>query len=72
MLKNPDYNLFETIRRVSASLYRYDTYMKDLDEHKCDSCQKLWAEIKEHREKELTLLLRELKSHIDKGILTFE
>jgi hypothetical protein len=68
MLKNQDYNLIETITIISKSLYRYDQYMKDLDKDKCESCRKLWAQFREHREKELKLLLAELKNHADMGM----
>jgi hypothetical protein len=42
--------------------------MEDLDKDKCESCRKLWAQFREHREKELKLLLAELKSHADMGM----
>jgi hypothetical protein len=32
MLKNINYNLFETISIISRSLYRYDTYIMDAAE----------------------------------------
>jgi hypothetical protein len=68
VLKNQDYNLMETITIISKSLYRYDRYMEDLDKDKCESCRKLWAQFREHREKELKLLLAELKNHADMGM----
>ena len=70
MLKNINYNLIETISIISRSLYRYDTYMKDASE--CKSCQEIWLKFKEQREKELSMLLKELKAHIDTGELTLE
>lgn len=70
MLKNQDYNLMETITIISKSLYRYDRYMEDLDKDKCESCRKLWTQFKENREKELKLLLQELKNHVDTGMLS--
>ncbi len=66
MLKNINYDLLETITIISKSLYRYDTYIKDSSESK--SCQEMWTKIKEQREKELTMLLKELKNQIDTGI----
>jgi hypothetical protein len=70
MLKNIHYNLFETISIISRSLYRYNTYIKDAIE--CSACKQLWAKFREQREKELSMLLNELKSHIDAGTLPFE
>ncbi len=70
MLKNTNYNLLETITIISRSLYRYDTYMKDASE--CPSCENIWKKLKEGREKELAMLLKELKVHIDLGELSLE
>ncbi len=70
MLKNVNYNLIETITIISKSLYRYDTYIKDSAE--CTGCQELWSKFKGQREKELSSLLKELKSHIDAGKLSLE
>jgi len=69
MLKNINYNLIETITIISKSVYRYDTYMKDASE--CESCQEIWSKIKEQREKELSMMLTELKAHIDAGKVSF-
>jgi hypothetical protein len=55
----------ETITIISKSLYRYDTYMKDSAD--CKPCQEMWTRIKNHREEELKMLLRELKSEVEKG-----
>jgi hypothetical protein len=70
MLKNISYNLLETITIVSKSLYRYDTYKLDAANSK--SSQELWAAFKAQREKELSMLLKELKSQIDSGMLALE
>ena len=70
MLKNINYNLIETISIISRSLYRYDKYIKDAAE--CSACQELWSNIKGQREKELSMLLKELKAHIDAGKVSFE
>ena len=70
MLKNINYNLMETITIISKSLYRYDTYMKDASE--CDSCQEIWSYIRTNREKELRMILKELKAHVDSGKASFE
>lgn len=67
MLKNMSYNLLETITIVSKSLYRYDTYIHDAENSK--SSRDLWATFKTQREKELAMLLRELKNQIDSGML---
>ena len=65
MLKNINYNLMETITIISKSLYRYDTYMKDAAE--CESCQEIWSQIKANRQKELKMMLKELKAHVEEG-----
>jgi hypothetical protein len=70
MLKNIHYNLFETITIISKSLHRYNNYIKDAAE--CQACKQLWAKFREQREKELSILLKELKSHIDDETLKFE
>ncbi|MBW2634797.1 MAG: hypothetical protein JRE14_11860 [Deltaproteobacteria bacterium] len=70
MLKNVNYNLLETITIVSKSLYRYDTYMHDAKNSK--PSRELWATFKEQREKELSMLLKELKNQIDSGMLALE
>ncbi len=70
MLKNINYNLMETITIISKSLYRYDTYMKDASE--CDSCQEIWSHIRTNREKELRMILKELKAHVDSGKASLE
>ena len=70
MLTNINYNLIETISIISRSLYRYDTYMKDATA--CTSCKVMWEKLKEEREKELLMLLKELKVHIDLGELILE
>ena len=70
MLKNVSYNLLETITIVSKSLYRYDTYIHDAENSK--SSRELWATFKVQREKELGMLLKELKNQIDSGLLALE
>ena len=70
MLENVNYNLIETISVISKSLFRYDTYIKDAAG--CPTCQEIWGKIKEQREKELSMLLKELKAHIDAGKLSLE
>lgn len=70
MLKNDSYNLLEAVTIVSKSLYRYDTYMQDAEKNK--STQELWALFKAQREKELAMLLKELKKQIDGGILDLD
>ena len=52
---------------VSKSLYRYDTYLHDAQNSK--SSRELWTAIKAQREKELQMLLKELKNQIDSGML---
>ena len=70
MLRNVSYNLLETITIVSKSLYRYDTYI--LDAINSGSNRELWETFKVQREKELSMLLKELKNQIDSGMLTLE
>lgn len=70
MLKNASYNLLETITIVSKSLYRYDTYIHDAQNSK--PSRELWTTFKTQREKELSILLKELKDQIDSGMLTLE
>lgn len=70
MLENVNYNLIETISIISQSLHRYETYIKDASE--CKSCQEIWSKFKEQREKELSMLLREFRAHIDAGKISFE
>jgi hypothetical protein len=70
MLKNVSYNLLETITIVSKSLYRYDTYIHDAENSKAS--QELWTTFKAQREKELSMLLKELKNQIDSGMLDLE
>ncbi len=63
MLKNVSYNLLETITVVSKSLYRYDTYLHD--GQNSESSRELWTTIKAQREKELVMLLKELKKPLN-------
>lgn len=69
-VKNVNYNLLETITIVSKSLYRYDTYIHDAENSK--SGRELWETFKVQREKELSMLLEELKNQIDSGMLALE
>ena len=68
--KNVSYNLLETITVISKSLYRYDTYIHDAENSK--SSRDLWETFKVQREKELSMLLKELKHQIDSGMLALE
>ena len=70
MLENINYNLVQTIAIISQSLYRYDTYIQDAAG--CPSCQEIWRKFKDQREKELSVLLKELKAHIQAGKLSLE
>ena len=72
MLENHDYNLMESITVIARSIYRYDTYMKDLDKVKCETCRKMWQEFHLRRQKELEMLLRELRSHVESGMMKFD
>jgi len=70
MLKDVDYDILETITIISKGLYRYESYLQDADKLKCDGCRKLWMQLKDTREKELAVLLEELKEHLDSGMLS--
>ena len=72
MLENHDYNLLETITVIARSIYRYDTYMKDLDKVKCESCRRMWQEFHQQRQKELEMLLKELHNHVESGMMKYE
>ncbi len=65
MLNNCHYNLMEAITVISKSLYRYDTYMRDSSD--CGPCQEIWTRIKNNREEELKMLVRELESQMQQG-----
>jgi hypothetical protein len=65
MLNNCHYNLMEAITIISKSLYRYDTYMKDSAD--CKPCQEIWTRLKDHREEELKMLVKELESEVKSG-----
>lgn len=68
MVHNCNYDLIETISIISKSLARYDTYMKDCEGR--PSCQNIWSKMKDHREKELDMLVNELNSVAQQGRLT--
>jgi hypothetical protein len=63
MLQDIDYDLMETIVIIQKSLYRYEALMRDADNCKCETCTKIWKQFRENREKELAVLLDELKNH---------
>lgn len=72
MLSNVNYDLMETITIISKSLHRYENYVRDAKEADCRSCQEIWRRIAEQREKELQMLLEELRQHIKAGKLSPE
>lgn len=67
MLSNVNYDLMETITIISKSLHRYESYVKNAKEADCRSCQEIWRKIAEQREKELQMLLDELRQHMKTG-----
>jgi hypothetical protein len=69
MQKNIDYNLIE-MSMLSKSLHRYDVYMKHAQE--CPTCREIWTQFAEQRQKELSILLKELKTHMHAGRVRFE
>jgi hypothetical protein len=46
--------------------------MKDLDKVKCETCRKMWQEFHQQRQKELDMLLKELRAHVEGGLMTIE
>jgi hypothetical protein len=62
--------IYWKLSQVSKSLYRYDTYLHDAENSK--SSRELWTTFKAQREKELSMLLKELKNQIDSGMLPLE
>lgn len=73
MLQNVNYNLLEEITQKSQSLYRYDRYIQDAQAQTppCLECIKLWQEMKEHDEEDLSHLMQHFKAHIDAGMVDF-
>lgn len=67
MLDDVNYDLMETITIISKSLYRYERYAKDAREADCRSCREIWRKIAEQRERELEMLLHELRDHMKAG-----
>lgn len=73
MLQNINYNLLEEIAQKSQSLYRYDRYIKDAEEQTppCLDCIKLWRQMRERDEEDLSKLMQHFKAHIEAGIVDF-
>ena len=46
--------------------------MKDLDKVKCETCRKMWQEFHQQRQKETDMLLKELRAHVEGGLMTIE
>ncbi len=63
-------NIIEMMKNISENLNRCAAYMNESDN--CDSCKILWAKFKQQREKEIAMLLEEVKKHIDSGKISFE
>jgi len=55
----------ETISVISKSLHRYDTYIADSED--CNPCKDTWQKIRDDREKELAMLMKDLKEHLQEG-----
>jgi len=66
MLKNINYDLLETITIISKSLYRYDAYIENASESR--ECQEIWRHLKGARERDLQILLNELKRQVETGV----
>jgi len=64
MLKNKDYDLVQTIASKSKGLARYEIYMKDASN--CPDCQNVWQQLKEQDERQVGMLVDELKKHVEK------
>jgi hypothetical protein len=63
MLKDKDYDLVETISVKSKGLSRYETYIQDAQA--CPQCRNLWQQLKNEDEKQLAMLVKELKTHVE-------
>jgi hypothetical protein len=63
MLKNKDYDLVETIATKSKGLARYDLYLKDASA--CPDCQNVWQQLKAQDERQVGMLVDELKRHVE-------
>jgi hypothetical protein len=64
MLKNKDYDLIQAISIKSKSLHRYNTYIKDAEA--CPGCRNLWQQLKNEDEKQVGMLVDELKNHAER------
>ncbi len=70
MLKNVNYDFIEMIAEDSKTLARIKTYLKDSAD--CKPCQDIWHKIKDNREKEMEMLMSQLKSHMESGVSPHE
>ncbi len=65
MLNDANYDIITMIAEDSQTLHRIDKYMKDSSD--CKPCQDIWKKVKDNREKELAMLMDQLKKHIQAG-----
>jgi hypothetical protein len=63
MLKDITYDLIELIAEDSKTLARIDTYVKD--SAGCKPCKDIWKKIQDNREQEMSMLMSQLKQHIE-------
>ncbi len=70
MARDINENIIEMMKNISESLSRCTAYMDDADA--CDSCRILWSKFRKQREKEIAMLLEEVKKHIDAGKISYE
>ncbi len=70
MARDINENIIEMMKTISENLDRCTAYINDADA--CDSCKMLWSKFRQQREKEIAMLLEEVKKHIDAGKISFE
>ncbi len=63
-------NIIEMMKTISESLGKCAAYLNDAEN--CDSCKMLWVKIRQQREREMAMLLEEVKKHIDAGKISYE
>lgn len=66
MLKNMNYDLTEELAERSKSIWRYDQYLKDVQQESTNcNCQHLWQQLKQQDEQSLEMLKNEIKNHVE-------
>ncbi len=70
MARDINDNIIEMMKSISENLDRCAAYLNDAET--CDSCKMLWSKFRQQREKEIAMLLEEVKKHIDAGKISYE